>query len=266
MDWWYLLGVVILLITYFTVFFIIAQIKKNNSLVDIGWGLGFVFVSWYSLIYKHLTSGLEPFQIVVTILVTLWGLRLFLYIGIRNFKKPEDYRYQDMRKKWGDKNPHVQAFFRVFMSQAGFMALIALPILAGYTATVDIPLAFLIIGGVIFLTGLFFEGVGDYQLREFLKKPDNKGKIMKQGLWRYTRHPNYFGETLIWWGLWLIVLRTDFGVYAILSPLVITYLLLFVSGIPLLEKRYEGNAEFEQYKKETSVFFPLPPKKVDDRL
>lgn len=259
--WGYLLGAAILLISYFTVFFIIAQIKNNNAIVDIGWGLGFVLLAVYSLLYQLITDSLYPFQIVVTILVALWGLRLFLYISIRNFKKPEDYRYQDMRKKWGKKNPHVQAFFRVFMSQAGFMAVIATPILAAYTTTKEVPLPLLIIGAAVLLTGLFFEGVGDYQLRQFLKQETNRGKIMQSGLWRYTRHPNYFGETLIWWGLWLIVLLTDFGVYALISPLVITYLLLFVSGIPLLEKRYEGNAEFADYKRRTSAFFPLPPKK-----
>jgi len=260
-DLYYLLGVIILLIVYFSAFFVMAQIKKNNALVDIGWGLGFVLIAWYSLVYTLIQGTLYPFQIVVTLLVTAWGLRLFLYISIRNFKKPEDYRYQEMRQKWGRKNPYIQAFFRVFMAQAGFMALISLPILAAYTATGDSPLWLTISGGVIFLIGLFFEAVGDAQLRQFLKKPINRGHIMQSGLWKYTRHPNYFGETLIWWGLWIVVVGTKYGPYALFSPLLITYLLLFVSGIPLLEKKYADNAEFADYKRRTSVFFPLPPKK-----
>ncbi|MBN2504068.1 MAG: DUF1295 domain-containing protein [Bacilli bacterium] len=263
MNWQYLVGVVILLIIYFSVFFVIAQIKNNNSIVDIGWGLGFVLVSWFSLIYTILNPNLTLylFQIVVTVLVTLWGLRLFLYIGIRNFKKPEDYRYVEMREKWKGKNPQVQAFLRVFMAQAGFMFLISFPILAAYTSTKDVPLALVIIGAIITLTGLFFEGVGDYQLRQFIKKAENKGKIMQSGLWKYTRHPNYFGETLIWWGLLVIVVLSTYGYLAPVSPLLITYLLLFVSGIPLLEKRYKDNPEFQAYAAKTSVFFPWVPKK-----
>ncbi len=263
MDWVYLVGVAILLIVYFSVFFVIAQIKNNNSLVDIGWGLGFVLIAVYSLVYTLLNPNLVlyPFQVVVTILVILWGLRLFLYIGIRNFKKPEDYRYQQMREKWGNKNSQVQAFFRVFMAQAGFMAIISLPILSAYVSDKDVSWVFVVIGGVITLTGLFFESVGDYQLRSFLKNPDNKGKIMQKGLWKYTRHPNYFGETLIWWGLFVCVVTSSYGFIAVISPAVITYLLLFVSGIPLLEKRYADNPEFQAYKQKTSAFFPWFVKK-----
>jgi len=260
--WVYLLGNAILLIVYFTVFFIIAQIKKNNAIVDIGWGLGFVFVGLYSLLFRIISGAtLYPFQIVITVLVTLWGLRLFLYISIRNFKKPEDYRYQAMRAKWQGKNEHVQAYFRVFLPQALFMATIAASIITGYLSTRDVHIAYLLGGSLVTLTGLGFESVGDLQLRRFLRDPLNKGKIMDQGLWRYTRHPNYFGETLIWWGLWVIVVSTDFGIYALISPLLISYLLLFVSGIPLLEKRYKDNPEFQAYKTKTSAFFPLPPKK-----
>lgn len=261
MDLIYLLGVALLLIVYFSVFFVIAQIKKNNAIVDIAWGLGFVLIAWYSLIYAAIKGTLYPFQIVVTVLTSLWGLRLFFYISIRNFGKPEDFRYQDMRKKWQGKNPYVQAFFRVFMAQAGFMALISLPILAAYTAKSDISIWFVIPGALLFLIGLFFEAVGDAQLRGFLRKPENRGHLMQSGLWRYTRHPNYFGEMLIWWGLWIVVLGATYGPYALFSPLLITYLLLFVSGVPLLEKKYADHPEFADYKRRTSVFFPLPPKK-----
>ncbi|MDD3113621.1 MAG: DUF1295 domain-containing protein [Candidatus Izemoplasmatales bacterium] len=262
MDWLYLLGVLLCLILYFSIFFVIAQIKKNNAIVDIAWGLGFVVIAWYSLIYQWIKVGTPYlFQFVVTGLTTLWGFRLFFYISIRNFKKPEDFRYQDMRKKWAGKNPYIQAFFRVFMAQAGFMSLISLPILAAYTATKESPLWLVIPGGIVFLIGLFFEAIGDAQLRAFIKKPENRGHIMQSGLWKYTRHPNYFGETLIWWGLWIVVLGADYGPYALFSPLLITYLLLFVSGIPLLEKKYADHPEFQDYKRRTSVFFPCPPKK-----
>lgn len=268
----YLIGILILLISYFSLFFVIAQIKKNNAIVDIGWGLGFVLIAIYSGLYTvfHPDMTLKAFQIVVMAIVICWGLRLFFYISVRNFKKPEDYRYQEMRVKWGKKNPHVQAFFRVFMAQAGFMAIIAAPIIMAFTHQnygssfwQNSHVWWIIIGAFISATGLFFEAVGDYQLRAFLARPENRGKIMRSGLWRYTRHPNYFGETLIWWGLWLVVLPSEFGVYAMISPFIITYLLLFVSGIPLLEKKYRDNPEFQEYARVTSVFFPLPPKNAN---
>lgn len=258
----YFIGVIILVFLYFTLFFIIAQIKNNNAIVDIGWGLGFVLIAWYSFIYTIMKGQLELVQIIITILITLWGLRLFLYIGIRNFKKPEDYRYVEMRKKWGTKNPRLQAYLRVFMSQGVFMLLIASPIYIAYLQTSPINHLILFIGVGLFLVGLFFEGVGDYQLRRFIKNPQNKGRIMTSGLWKYTRHPNYFGETLIWWSLFIVVVTGKYGLIAIISPLVITYLLLYVSGIPLLEKKYINNPEFQEYKNKTSAFFPLPPKRA----
>ncbi|MBU1145537.1 MAG: DUF1295 domain-containing protein [Firmicutes bacterium] len=257
----YFLGVFLIVVLYFSVFFIIAQKHNNNSIVDIGWGLGFVVISLYSFIYVIFTSNLTLLQVVISLLITLWGLRLFLYISIRNFKKPEDFRYVEMRKKWEDKSPRLQAFFKVFMSQAFFMMIIAFPIYAAYTSKTTVHLTWIIVGGVLFLIGLLFEGIGDYQLRHFLSKPENKGHIMTSGLWKFTRHPNYFGETLIWWSLWVMVLSTTLGIIAIVSPLLISYLLLFVSGIPLLEKKYQNNPEFQEYAKKTSPFFPIPPKK-----
>ena len=256
----YLIGYAITLVSFFSLFYIVAQIKHDNSIVDVGWGIGFVVLAWDSFIYQVVTAELSILQIVVTSLVTLWGVRLFLHIGIRNFKKPEDYRYKQMREKWS--NPLVEAFFKVFMTQAFMMLLVSAPILAAYTneASNTVPLWMIITGGVIFLIGFFFEAVGDYQLRQFIKHEKEEGEIMTGGLWRYTRHPNYFGETVQWWGLWVIVLLSTYGIAAVISPLLITYLLLFVSGIPLLEKRYKDNEAFQKYAKKTSIFFPLPPK------
>jgi len=110
--------------------------------------------------------------------------------------------------------------------------------------------------------GFYFEAVGDYQLRTFTKDPSNRGKIIRSGLWRFTRHPNYFGEVVLWWGILLIALSAPNGWVALIGPVTITFLLLQVSGIPMLEKKYEGNPEFEEYKKRTSAFFPLPPKRI----
>lgn len=259
----YLLGVVITVLIYFIVFFLIAQKLNNNSIVDIGWGLGFVVIALYSLIYALINQSMDVIRYVMIGMIFLWGLRLFLYIGIRNFKKPEDFRYVEMRKNWQSKGKNVrfQAFKNVFMGQAMFMLLIALPIYAAFTNTNTINYPFLIVGLVIFIIGFFFEAVGDAQLRRFVKKPENKGHVMQSGLWAYTRHPNYFGEACIWWGIWITIALTSYGIIAIISPLLISYLLRYVSGVPLLEKKYANHPEFIEYAKRVPIFFPWFPKK-----
>jgi steroid 5-alpha reductase family enzyme len=117
------------------------------------------------------------------------------------------------------------------------------------------------LGAAVWLAGFLFEAVGDYQLGQFKRKPESKGKIMTSGLWRYTRHPNYFGEAALWWGIWLAALSVEGGWAGIISPLTIGFLLLKVSGVTMLEKKYVGNEEFAAYARRTSAFFPMPPKK-----
>ncbi len=251
---------ILILVGFFTVFWAIAQVKKNNAIVDVGWGLGFVVLAAFSLFYR----GFDPVSFVaiaVTVLVALWGFRLFFYISVRNFGKPEDYRYREMRVKWGPKHQALKAYFKVFLPQALFMFLIAAPIHAAALDAGTASFWWSVPGIVFFLVGFFFEAVGDAQLRHFVTKPENKGKIMRTGLWRYTRHPNYFGEIVMWWSLFLIVLPTTWGFLAIVSPVTITYLLVKVSGIPLLEKKYQDNPAFQEYAKKTSVLFPWLPRK-----
>lgn len=248
---------ILLIFIYFTIFFIVAQIKKDNSIVDIGWGLGFVLVSNYSLI------GSEHFNfrsIITTIIVTLWGLRLFYHISRRNVGKPEDFRYAKMRKEWG-KWLVPRAFFQVFMLQGFMMFIIAYPIvIINNSVNNDFKITDAI-GLIIWAIGFFFEAVGDKQLRNFKKDSNNKGHILKNGLWKYTRHPNYFGEATMWWGIFFIALSVDSGIYGIISPIVITLLLLFVSGVPMLEYHYKDNLEFQDYAKVTNKFFPWFSKK-----
>jgi len=246
---------------FFNLFFILAQIKKNNGLADMAWGLGFIVVALSALIYQN-TYHLH--QLIVTFLVVMWGLRLFFHIGLRNWKAKEDFRYVNMRKKWG-KHVHLKAYFIVFMLQMSFMYLISLPIQVThlYAVTLDLT-SYLIIGlGVLLWSvGFYFEARGDHELKVFKRQPQHKGKILTTGLWKYTRHPNYFGEALMWWGIWIVSLSTLslFSVLSIISPLFITYLLRYVSGVPLLEKKYENNLEFQAYAKKTSIFIPMKPK------
>jgi len=253
---------IVALFVFFNLAYIVAQIKKNNGLADMAWGLGFVVVAIVGLIVGK-TYAL--YQLIITALVVLWGLRLFFYIGLRNWSKPEDFRYVNMRNKW---KTHValKAYFIVFMLQMTFLLIVSLPIQIAHAIDVTLDLTGYIIIGVgtlLWIIGFIFEAVSDAQLKAFKQDPQNKGKVMTKGLWAYTRHPNYFGEAVMWWGIWIISMSTLSWValIGIIGPTFIIYLLLFVSGVPLLEKKYKDNPEFQAYAKKTSIFFPLPPKK-----
>ncbi len=252
----------LVLFVFFVTFFIIAQVKKNNGIADMAWGLGFVVVAITSMIF---TSNYSILGITITALVAIWGFRLFFYIGIRNWNKPEDYRYVDMRKRW---EPHVviKAFIFVFMLQMAFLYIISAPIQITHFINNEVSgLGFIpyFLGLIIWIIGFIFEAVGDAQLKTFKKDPKNKGKIMTKGLWSYTRHPNYFGESAMWFGIWIISLASLnlLALVGLIGPLFITYLLLYVSGVPLLENKYKDREDFQAYQKRTPKFFPLPPKK-----
>jgi len=253
----------VVLFVFFVIFFVIAQIKKNNGLADMAWGLGFVVVAITSIIYS---GSYTLAAIVVTILVMIWGFRLFFFIGLRNWNKPEDFRYVDMRNKWKTNIP-LKAFFKVFVLQGMLLYIISLPIqlvnLNPTSFTNNQNYLVLILGIILWLVGFYFEAVGDAQMKKFKKNPENKGLIMQSGLWKYTRHPNYFGEALMWWAVWIVSLSgfALINVIGIIGPILITYLLLYVSGVPLLEKKYKDNPLFQEYAKKTSVFIPMPPKK-----
>lgn len=258
----------LLIVVYFSVLFVFAQIKQNNSIVDLFWGMGFVVVAWFNFIYQLIATSTLIFpSLVILVLVSIWGLRLFFYITIRNWKKKEDFRYVAMRKKWGNKFPRLKAYGQVFLLQGVLLFIIvsSTTFAFAYSPSALSLLSWVGVGiGVsIWIIGFIFESVGDAQLRAFIKKPNKTEKIMKSGLWKYSRHPNYFGEATMWWGIFLISLSIvgPIGLIGIISPITITYLLLFVSGVPLLEKHYQDNTEFQEYAKVTSIFFPLPPKK-----
>ncbi len=250
--------IAIVLFAYFTVLFGIGQRIKDNSIVDIGWGLGYVLVALYSLV-RLPESPARAW--LITVLVVIWGARLSYHLAKRNVGRPEDYRYVQMREKWGNRFPALKAFVSVYLLQGTLMYTIALPVMLVHWSSPSglRPLDY--VGAAVWVLGFVFEAVGDDQLRQFKRNPKNKGRIMKQGLWRYTRHPNYFGEALMWWGIYLVAASAPYGWLMIFSPALITGLLVFVSGVPLLEKRYKDNAEFQQYARETNKFVPWFPKK-----
>ncbi len=249
----YFLVLALVLFVYMSIWFLISLVKKRNDVADEAWGLGFVVVAWTSLL---ISQGSWP-GFLVTTLVSVWGLRLAWHINRRHQGKPEDYRYLAWRNQWG-KYFYLRSYLQVFVLQGLLIFIVAMPIIL-INKNSPVGLGVLdFIGTTIWLIGFYFEAVGDSQLAKFVKKPNNKGKIINTGLWKYSRHPNYFGEITQWWGIWIIALSTPFGWLGIVGPITITYLILFVSGIPLLEKKMAQNPDFIGYKKQTSLIVPLP--------
>lgn len=252
---------VLILWIYFTMLFVIATVIHNNSIVDIGWGLGFAILAIVLGISQQSISGegLSIADYVLPICVVLWGSRLAWHIGLRNIGKGEDFRYVNMRKKFGN-HPYLMAYLRVFMLQMFFMLVVAQPIVYSIAKTNHISSVFLVIGCILFIIGFGFEAIGDWQLSVFKKDKKNKGKLMTKGLWAYTRHPNYFGEALLWWGIATMAIDSLGSVALYLSPLIMTLLLYFVSGVPLLEEKYKDREDFKEYKRHTNKFIPMPRK------
>jgi steroid 5-alpha reductase family enzyme len=253
MRYYAALGMV--LFVYVSLWFVVALIKKRNDVADIAWGLGFVLMAWTSMLLAD-TQTVQ--SIIVVGLVTLWGTRLAIHIASRNSKKKEDYRYRAWREEWG-RWFYLRSYGQVFLLQGALLYVIVLPVLLINASRDPVHSLILISGMAIWLLGFFFEVVGDYQLAQFIKTKE-KGQIMETGLWKYTRHPNYFGEVVQWWGIWGIALATPLGWMSTIGPLTITALILWVSGIPMLEKKMMNNPSFVEYAKRTSKFFPLPQK------
>lgn len=238
---------------------LVSLVLCNASIVDIVWGLGFVAVAWMNLL---VIDGDAARQWTLTALVTIWGVRLGAYLWWRNHGKGEDFRYVSMRRRWGAKFPLV-SLVTVFTLQGVIMWTVSLPVqIGGADDSPPVgPLA--VMGIMVWLVGFLFEAVGDRQLARFKADPANSGKVMDKGLWSLTRHPNYFGDALLWWGIGIVAAESGAGAVGLVGPLVMTFFLRRVSGVPMLErsltKRREGYAEYVQ---RTSAFFPRPPKKI----
>jgi steroid 5-alpha reductase family enzyme len=231
---------------------------RDTSIADVCWGLGFVLLSW---LYCFLAPALTPRSWLVATLVTLWGTRLAAHIFRRNHGRGEDPRYQAMRAA------HEQTFwwrslFTVFWLQGTLLWFVSLPLLVAVRATQPEGLTVLdAVGVALFAIGFAFEVVGDHQLGRFKAQPENRGKVLESGLWRYTRHPNYFGDATAWWGLYVIAASTPGGWLTLLSPALMTLLLLRVSGVTLLEKGLTASKPgYQAYIARTPAFFPWFPR------
>lgn len=249
---------------YSTILFLIALSKKDNSIMDIAYGPAFIFTSLLLSLLTLSLFPLQPHSLLILVLIILWGTRLSVRIYSKNKGKPEDFRYATWRDLWMSKGRlyfYTRSYLQIFILQGIIVSLVLLPFTLTLTATYQTSFM-LMIGLFLWIFGFAFEAVGDAQLDAFIKdKNPSKGTIMSSGLWKYTRHPNYFGEATMWIGIALIAFSVSGNSVVFLSPFVITYLLLFVSGIPMLEKKWKGIPEWEMYKSKTSAFIPLPPKR-----
>jgi steroid 5-alpha reductase family enzyme len=244
--------------------FAFASLLKDQSIMDIAYGLVFVLLAW-TLAYYF--SALEVPMMLMLLAVSLWGVRLAARIFLKNYGKPEDFRYKHLRDKWsvgGKLNFYLKSLTDVFLLQGLIIFIVALPImlLVGMNPAVAPSLSYL--GLLVWAVGFVYEFTADMQLDLFIKNPANKGKIMDRGLFKFSRRPNYFGECLQWWGLAFFVslmLPWPYMLIVFASPFLITYITTSVTG-PMLERKWDDNLQYQEYKRRTSYFIPLPPKKA----
>ncbi|HHT06992.1 MAG: DUF1295 domain-containing protein [Christensenellales bacterium] len=250
----FLLTALVVFVCFVLVNRIAARMKKHD-IIDILWGMGFVI----SAITSYLLGPKPGVGLLMTVLTAIWGIRLSAHLAARNLKKPEDFRYHQKRETWKD-NFERTMFVRMYLSQFALNLLIGLPVIYINLSANARSNAFTWSGGIIWLVGMVFEVVGDAQLKRHMKT--QRGTLITTGLWRYTRHPNYFGESLVWWGMYVISLSGGLrNWWLIISPITITCFLIFISGVPLLEEKLKTRPGWADYARRTSKFFPLPPKK-----
>ncbi len=247
-------------IIFISLVFVLARKLKRYDIIDIAWGPTFIIVSVTSYIIAYDNISLSSLCLLVLGMVFVWGSRLAWHIGKRKIgSKNEDPRYVELRKNWKGREA-VNMYFRVYIVQAILATIICIPVIHinlfdGSQWTV---LAY--IGIAVWLSGIICESIADKQLKEHLSSQKNRGKIMQSGLWQYSRHPNYFGEIVQWWGIGIIAAGVAPWWVGLVGPLTITYLILFVSGIPPTEKRFEGRFGWRSYREKTSALVPWPPK------
>jgi steroid 5-alpha reductase family enzyme len=243
-----------------TAIWLLSLALKNASIIDIFWGLGFVLLA---TLYHVTLDGFGGRNVLITSLVLVWGLRLGLHIFWRNRGHGEDYRYQKWRERAGEKFWWT-SYFRVFLLQGMLLWVISMPLLAAIiNQDPDHFTALDVLGAAVWAMGFFFEAVGDWQLARFKADPANEGKVMDRGIWRYTRHPNYFGDATLWWGYFLIAAGTTDGWLTLFSPIIMTVLLVRISGAALLERGLKKTKPgYPEYVEGTSGFIPwLPARK-----
>ena len=251
---YYLTGILLFL----TGCFFISSRFKNFGLVDIAWGLGYVLIVLLSF---KLNPDLSGSEYLLGTCVFLWGVRLSAFLFIRNFNKPEDFRYLKMRESWGE-SANLHAFFKIFLFQGLLIFIIGSPIILKLNSPPSQLGWFQIVGFILWGFGFFWESWADNEKMQFKKEPLNLDQPCQTGPWKYSQYANYFGEITLWWGLYLISLPHEYFYLSLVSPVLICFLILKVSGIPLLEEKNKNRPSFSEYRKKTNLIFPGRPKSL----
>lgn len=249
----------LLILTLFTLLWLLSVKLKNVSIVDLFWGVGFVVVNAF---YVFMSGDLTIRKYIMLVLVTIWGLRLSSYLAWRNIGKGEDFRYQEFRRKYGPQRYWWISYFQTFLLQGVLTMIISLPLLGVSMGNTSDSLNLLDYCAIlVWVIGFSFEAGGDYQLARFKKNPENKGKVMCYGFWKYTRHPNYFGDSAVWWAYALFSIAAG-SYWQVIGSVVMTLLIIKVSGVALLEKTLNNTKpQYAEYIRKTNAFFPWFPKK-----
>jgi len=246
-----------IIVVYATFWFLVSLVFKRNDFADVARGLWYIVLCLY---YFSVWDGGER-ALLMYWLVAIRGIRLAVTIFLKNRKKKEDFRYAQRRKDWG-KSFYIRSYLQVYLLQWVLIVLIILPVMLVSSSSPSALHVWDFFAVGLWIVWFFFESVGDLQLAKFKNDPSNKWKILDTWLWKYSRHPNYFGEVVMWRALFMIGLSAVNWIYGIISPIIISFLILYVSWVPMLEKRYAGNPEYELYKMKTSKFIPRLPKKL----
>jgi len=242
-----------------TLLWIVSVCITNVSIVDLFWGMGFVVINSF---YFLMTGDFHLRKIILLVLVSVWGLRLSIYLASRNLGKGEDFRYQEFRRNYGPKRYWWVSFFQTFLLQGILMLLISFPLLGANWNTQTAGLNWIDYLAIFFwIVGFIFEAGGDFQLSRFKNNPVNKGKVLNTGLWKYTRHPNYFGDSAVWWAYALFCVAAG-SYWPVLGSVLMTLMIIKVSGVALLEKTLTNKKPgYQEYVRKTSAFIPWFPKK-----
>ena len=242
-------AIVIAVFVYVNIIFLFSVYLKDYSIMDVAWGPGFVIVTSITWAFHPIFNYL---RLILWLFIVIWATRLSSYIFLKKSGK-EDWRYQNFRKNWG-RHANLKAYFMVFILQGTILVLLSSTLIFLFKRRFDYWTVWTYVGLSISVIGFLCETVADTQMHLFKRK--HKGQIMTKGLWNYSRHPNYFGEMLIWWGLYIICLNYTFSAWLVFSPVLITYLLVQVSGVKMLERKYKDDPEYQNYIKTTSAFIP----------
>ena len=249
----------LIIFVFVTLLWIWSVFIKNVSIIDIFWGFGFVLVNAF---YVFNSGELNTRKILLLVLVSIWGLRLVFYLAWRNIGKGEDFRYQEFRKNYGPKRYWWFSFFQTFLLQGILIMIVSLPLLGVQSSTTEGDLTLLdYMGTLVWLIGFAFEAGGDFQLARFKSDTANKGKVLNTGFWKYTRHPNYFGDSAVWWAYAIFSIAAG-SYWQIIGSVIMTLLIIKISGVALLEKTLNTTKpEYEEYVQKTNSFLPWFPKK-----